>query len=257
MGRDQSTTPPIRLDAATYAAVEEAAQRGQVSVDAVIADAIRAYTSLTADRGAERDRLGEHIVQPPLERLAPPVRAAVLVLGRTLRVSWRLRGRGRYSIGAGLITNGRLQLRGPGRIVIGRDVNAWGRSGPNLIETFSDRAVITVGDRVRLNGCGIQAATRIDIGDDAILGTCTIVDTDHHAVEPAERHTGRVRTRPIHIGRNVWVGGAAILKGVSIGDNSVVGLGSVVTEDVPANVVVAGNPARVVRRFRSDAPHSG
>ena len=89
------------------------------------------------------------------------------------------------------------------------------------------------------------------VGDDCILGSCTIVDTDHHSVEVDRRGSGAdVASRPIVIGRNVWVAGAAaVLKGVTIGDDSVVGYGAVVTTDVPAGVVVAGNPARVVRNL--------
>jgi maltose O-acetyltransferase len=142
-----------------------------------------------------------------------------------------------------------LQLRGPGRISIGRDVNAWARSGSNRIDTFRSEATVSIGDRVRLNGAGIQAATRVEIGDDAILGSCTIVDTDHHAARSAQHSRGEINTRPIRIGRNVWIGGAVVLKGVNVGDNSVIGLGAVVTTDVPPNVVMAGNPARVVRRL--------
>lgn len=239
----------IHLDAETYAAAEAAAAHRHSSVEDLVTRAVRAYIAPNTTRDAERDELGDHIMAPPLQRLAPPLRAGVRAVGGAVRAGWQLRGRGRFRIGSGLVTNGRLLLRGPGRIRIGRDVNAWGRSAANVLETFRANALITVGDRVRLNGCGIQAATRIDIGADSILGSCTIVDTDHHGVPPEHRHGGRVRTRPIRIGRNVWIGGAAVLKGVSIGDNSVVGLGSVVTEDIPANVVVAGNPARIVRRF--------
>jgi hypothetical protein len=239
----------IELSPDDLAAVHIAASRRKLSVEAFAVEALRAYASPASARATEADMMGHHIVVPPLQRLPLPARAAVRAAGEALRVGFQVAGRGRYRIGPGLITNGRLRLRGPGRIQVGRDVNAWARSGVNLIETFQRDAVIRVGDRVRLNGAGIQAATRVDIGDDSILGSCTILDTDHHAVRPEDRGGGRVATRPIVIGRNVWIGGAAVLKGVCIGDNSVVGLGSVVTEDVPANVVVAGNPAKVVRRL--------
>ena len=246
---DDDPTVQIALSAEDRALAEAAAARRRQSLEEFAADAVRAYSVPASTRAAEADRLGHHIVVPPLQRLPLPARAAVRTLGEVLRATFQVLGRGRYRIGPGLITNGRLRLRGPGRIRVGRDVNAWARSGVNLIETFRREAIITVGDRVRLNGAGIQAATRVEIGDDSILGSCTILDTDHHALRPEDRDGGRVATRPIVIGRNVWIGGAAVLKGVCIGDNSVVGLGSVVTEDVPPNVVVAGNPARVVRRL--------
>ena len=69
-----------------------------------------------------------------------------------------------------------------------------------------------------------------------------------HPLSPSERNTGVEWARPIRIGDNVWIGGSAtILPGVSIGDNAVVGEGSVVTRDVEPGTVVAGNPARVIR----------
>jgi maltose O-acetyltransferase len=168
-------------------------------------------------------------------------------------VRWRsTSGRGgRYSIGRNLVSNGRLHLSGPGVIRIGNDCNAWARAEANYLATFSPDAAITIGSNVRLNGAGIQAARSITIGDDCILGSCTIVDTDHHSVEVDRRQgSATPMSAPIVIEDNVWIAGmAAVLKGVRIGRDSVVGFGAVVSADVPAGVVVAGNPARVVRRL--------
>ena len=160
-------------------------------------------------------------------------------------------GRGRFEIGADFISNGRLRLAGPGRIRIGDRCNAWAREETNVLQTFSPGAVITIGNNVRLNGAGLQAAAGITVGDDCILGSCTIVDTDHHPVGVNRRTSGDLPvTAPIKIGRNVWVAGmAAVLKGVTIGDDSVVAFGAIVTSDVPAGVVVAGKPARVVKNL--------
>ena len=93
------------------------------------------------------------------------------------------------------------------------------------------------------------------VGDDCILASCIIVDTDYHSVEVDRRQQGSVvKSRPVVIGHNVWVAGrATVLKGVTIGDDSVVGFGAVVTTDVPAGVVVAGNPARVVRKLYDES----
>jgi maltose O-acetyltransferase len=153
------------------------------------------------------------------------------------------------------VSNGHLHLRGPGTIRIGSGANAWARAEDNFLTTLAPDAVIEVGDNVRLNGCDIQAAARVTVGDDCILGSCIVVDTDYHSVEIDRQEPGAaVATRPVSIGRNVWVAGnAAVLKGVTIGDDSVVGYGAVVVEDVPAGVVVAGNPARVVRRLYEKA----
>lgn len=170
-----------------------------------------------------------------------------------------LAGRGRYVIGEDFISNGRLRLAGPGRIRVGDRCNAWARAESNVLQTFDPAAVITIGNNVRLNGAGLQAAARITVGDDCILGSCTIVDTDHHPVAVDRRRSGQPpAAAPITIGRNVWVAGmAAVLKGVTIGDDSVVAFGAVVASDVPAGVVVAGNPARVVKNLYEDDPASG
>jgi maltose O-acetyltransferase len=91
---------------------------------------------------------------------------------------------------------------------------------------------------------------RITIGDDVQVGPNVQLLTPTHPVDPALRRSGIEGAGPITIGDNVWLGGGVIvLAGVTIGDNSVVGAGSVVTKDVPADVVVVGNPARVIRRL--------
>jgi maltose O-acetyltransferase len=179
---------------------------------------------------------------------------AVNILSAAVKLRWTAAGRGRFTIGEDFICNGRLTLGGPGQIAIGDGVNAWARAEANILTTYEPGALISIGNNVRLNGAGIQAASRVTVGDDCILGSCTIVDTDHHSVHVDRRRPGaEVQSRPIVIGRNVWVAGAAaILKGVTIGDDSVVGYGAVVTGDVPAGVVVAGNPARVVRNLYED-----
>ncbi len=88
----------------------------------------------------------------------------------------------------------------------------------------------------------------ITIGDDVQIGPNVQLLTPTHPVAPGPRRAKVEGAKPITIGDNVWIGGGAIvLPGVSVGENSVIGAGAVVTRDVPANVVVVGNPARVVR----------
>jgi maltose O-acetyltransferase len=92
----------------------------------------------------------------------------------------------------------------------------------------------------------------ITIGDDVQIGTNVQLLTPTHPVEPEPRRAKWEAARPITIADNVWLGsGAIILAGVSIGENTVVGAGAVVTRDVPANVVAAGNPARVLRTIEA------
>jgi len=108
-----------------------------------------------------------------------------------------------------------------------------------------------IGDGAFLNtGCVILDCARVEIGAKTLLGPCVQVYTAIHPLDPAERAAGIETARPVVLCRNVWIGGGAILlPGVTVGDNAVVGAGSVVTKDVAAGTVVAGNPAKVIRRI--------
>ncbi|KAJ1645117.1 hypothetical protein J3B02_003691 [Coemansia erecta] len=107
-----------------------------------------------------------------------------------------------------------------------------------------------VGKRFYMNGmCVILDCARVDIGDDVMFGPGVHIYTAEHPVDPKKRLEGLESARPVKIGSNVWIGGnAVILPGVTIGDNVTVGAGSVVTKDVPENVVVAGNPAKIIKQ---------
>ena len=90
--------------------------------------------------------------------------------------------------------------------------------------------------------------THIYVGDNTMFGPNVTVCTAGHPILPALREQGYQYNAPVRIGRSCWIGaGAVILPGVTIGDNTVVGAGSVVTCDLPANVVAVGNPCRVLR----------
>lgn len=90
--------------------------------------------------------------------------------------------------------------------------------------------------------------TRIDIGDCTMLGPNVILATAGHPICPELREQACQFNLPIRIGHNCWLGaGVIVLPGVTIGDNSVIGAGSVVTKDIPANVVAVGSPCRVLR----------
>ncbi|WP_237065468.1 acyltransferase [Microbulbifer guangxiensis] len=109
-------------------------------------------------------------------------------------------------------------------------------------------AFITIGDYVLISpGVRISAAESITIGDACMIAANVYIsDSDWHGLYNRTRPFRC--TSPVTLGNNVWVGDSAIVcKGVSIGDNSVVGAGSVVTRNVPANTVVAGNPAREIK----------
>ena len=106
---------------------------------------------------------------------------------------------------------------------------------------------ITLGKRIFINsGCRFQDQGGVTIGDDCLIGHNTVLATLNHDLDPAKR--ADMHPAPINIGCNVWIGAnATLLPGVTIGDNAVVAAASVVTKDVPANTVVVGSPARVVR----------
>ncbi len=109
---------------------------------------------------------------------------------------------------------------------------------------------ISVGEKFYANfGCVLLDCAPITIGSSVLLAPGVQIYTAHHPLDPAVRRSGLELASPITIGDNVWIGGGAIvLPGVSIGDNAVIGAGSVVTRDVEPNTIVAGNPARVLRR---------
>jgi acetyltransferase-like isoleucine patch superfamily enzyme len=126
----------------------------------------------------------------------------------------------------------------------------------------------TIGDFTLLNGALIMAEERIEIGSYCLVSwNVGIADSDFHPLEPARRLIDaqalapyfknrparpKLKTAPVKIADNVWIGmNAIILKGVTLGENSVVAAGSVVTKSVEPNTVVAGNPAQVVKQFKA------
>lgn len=113
---------------------------------------------------------------------------------------------------------------------------------------------ITMGEGTFVNyGLTALDVAPITIGRRCQIATQVQLLTPWHPLEPGPRRDGLESASPITIGDNVWIGGGAIvLPGVTIGDNSVVGAGAVVTKDVPANVVVVGNPARVVKQLDAE-----
>lgn len=92
--------------------------------------------------------------------------------------------------------------------------------------------------------------THIYVGDGTMFGPNVVLATAGHPILPELREKQYQFNMPIHIGKNCWFGaGVLVMPGVTIGDNSVIGAGSVVTKDIPANVVAVGNPCRVLREI--------
>ncbi len=108
---------------------------------------------------------------------------------------------------------------------------------------------IDVGENFYANfGCVILDCNLVKIGDDVKLGPNVQVYTATHPIDPKLRKSGKEMAYPITIGDNVWIGGSCIiLPGVTIGKNTVIGAGSIVTKNIPDNVVAVGNPCRVIK----------
>lgn len=110
---------------------------------------------------------------------------------------------------------------------------------------------ITVGDNFYTNtNCCILDCAKVTIGNNVWIGPNVGIYTPNHAFDSKERSDGYEKSLPIVIGDNVWIGGGVnIIGGVRIGENSIIGAGSVVTKDIPAGVIVAGNPAKIIREI--------
>src|SRR5699024_4502575 len=98
--------------------------------------------------------------------------------------------------------------------------------------------------------CTILDVCEVRFGDNCMLGPSVQIYTATHPLRPMERNSGKEYAKPIMVGNNVWIGGSAIINpGVTIGDNVVIASGAVITKDVPDNVVVGGNPGKVIKEI--------
>jgi len=155
----------------------------------------------------------------------------------------------------GLLFLGRrleLQIARRGRVEFGRFV--WIGDGTKI---RCHEGVVEIGAKTVMGQeCTISAYQRVRIGEQCVIADrAMFIDFDHGVVE-VERpiRVQGIYKRDVEVGSNVWIGyGACILRGVRVGDNSIVGTNSVVTRDVPANAVVAGIPARVIRMREAPA----
>lgn len=140
--------------------------------------------------------------------------------------------------------------------LIGKTVDDGFSLIPPFYTTGGDN--IRVGRNVFINqNCTMYDLGGIDIADDVMIGPNVSLITSGHPLDPAQRRAC-VTAKPIVIEKNVWIAASAtIIGGVTVGENSVVAAGSVVTRDVPTNTLVAGNPARFVRSIDSDFDRTG
>ena len=110
----------------------------------------------------------------------------------------------------------------------------------------------TVGDNFFLNVNGkLMDSGKITIGDNVFIAPNVCIITEEHAMDVEQRIQGLEYTHPVTIGDNVWIcAGALVLPGVTIGEGSVIGAGSVVTKDIPAHCLAVGNPCKVIRKLK-------
>ncbi|MDT2751573.1 sugar O-acetyltransferase [Enterococcus thailandicus] len=108
---------------------------------------------------------------------------------------------------------------------------------------------IHIGERFYSNfDCILLDGAEIRIGDDVLFGPRVGIFTTNHAIDPEERAAGACYAKPVSIGNKVWLGAnVTVNQGVTIGENTIIGSGSVVTKDIPANVIAVGNPCRILR----------
>lgn len=134
-----------------------------------------------------------------------------------------------------------------------RSSNPLAPNHPVVVATRTAHASIRIGDGCGFTGTTIVAAELITIGNRVLVGAnCTIVDTDFHPLTRVKRERDILdgAHAPVVIEDDVFIGmNSLVLKGVSIGANSVIGAGSVVTHDIPPSVIAAGNPARVISQL--------
>lgn len=163
-----------------------------------------------------------------------------------------LRRRLRFPVPASTQFDGEVEVAGSGEVRLGE----YCRLGPGVLLETRQQGRIALGSHVRVNqGCVFVAYRQVAIGDDCLIGEyVSIRDANHGLRAGRPMRLQEHDCAPIRIGCDVWIGrGACILPGVEIGDGAVIGANSVVTRSVPAGMVAAGVPARVLRPRPAEA----
>jgi maltose O-acetyltransferase len=161
----------------------------------------------------------------------------------------------RWSLRDAEVLGAKVRVRGRprvanygGRLLVGARVQIVSTVATTELVVYQG-GILDIGERAFINyGCSIAATLRVEIGARCSIGThVMMMDNDFHRIEP-DRRDEMPDSAPIVLGENVWVGGRVIvLNGVTIGRDSVIGAGSVVSSDIPPRSVAAGVPAKVIR----------
>lgn len=149
-------------------------------------------------------------------------------------------------------------FRGKGRITFGNNVKFGILNSPMLYNTYAyvearhTKSKISIGNHVSINNnFSVSSEKSIVIGDHTLIGyNCNISDSNFHDLNPLNREHTDLDPQEVVIGKNVFIGNnVTILKGVSIGDNSVIAASSIVTKSFAENLIIAGNPAKIIREL--------
>lgn len=152
------------------------------------------------------------------------------------------------------ISGSNILAEGKGEIKIGNDCNFTNYCNvQNNIISIGDLGAITIGNQCYFNGAKILCERSIEFEKLCMVSDATVMDTDFHSIEIDRWNPkAKVKAKPIYIRENAWIGSkSAVLKGVTIGKNSVVGLGTIVRQEVPESVVVIGNPQQIVKHLNT------
>lgn len=174
--------------------------------------------------------------------------AFALLRGRWYGFRYRLRGV-RLTVGRNFRCHGPLVIAGRGTITIGDDVVFRHNLRHVYLGSGSDDYEIRIGDRVWLHGTSISCRGRVEIGARSLVGRVEIIDHEFHDPRDADRRQ-EIRVKPVRLAANTWIGNdVLILKGVEIGEHTVVGARTVVRRSLPRAVVAIGNPAQIVKQL--------